>query len=87
MTGATAGIIGGVLGLLDITVGGNIMTINMKQTKRKKKAYSAKMKLVDKYRNKLFNFTQKVKEYGIITIDEVQQFDELIVEFKNKLDK
>ena len=59
--------------------------VSMRYTKRKKKAFRARVKLIEEYKNKVFYFMQKAREDGIITIDELKQFDSLIAEFKNKL--
>ena len=59
--------------------------ISMRWTKRKKKEFRARIKLIEEYKNKLYYYAQKVKEDGIITIEEVKQFDTLLAEFNNKL--
>ena len=59
--------------------------ISMRWTKRKKKEFSARVKLIEEYLNKFFYYTQKVREDGIITVEELKQFDELLAEFNNKL--
>ena len=70
--------LGALNGLLTVMV-------SMRYTKRKKKEFNARIKLIEGYNNKIFYYTQRVKEDGIITIDELKQFDLLIEEFKNKL--
>ena len=57
----------------------------MRWTKRKKKEFRERIKLIEEYMNKLFYYTQKVREDGIITIDELKRFDLLLNEFNNKL--
>ena len=57
----------------------------MRWTKQKKKEFRERIKLIEEYKNKLFYYTQKVREDGIITIDELQRFDLLLNEFNNKL--
>ena len=57
----------------------------MRFTKRKKKQFHARLNLVKEYQNKLFYYTQKVREDGVITIEELKAFDLLIAEFNNKL--
>ena len=59
--------------------------LSMRWTKRKKKEFRERIKLIEEYKNKLFYYTQKVREDGIITIDELQRFDLLLNEFNNKL--
>ena len=54
--------------------------------KKKKEKISCKNKTHRRIKNKLYYYyTQKVKEDGIITIEEVKQFDNLLAEFNNKL--
>ena len=68
------------------SLNGFITTIlSMRWTKRKKKEFRERIKLIEEYKNKLFYYTQKVREDGIITIDELQRFDLLLNEFNNKL--
>ena len=68
------------------SLNGFITTIlSMRWTKRKKKEFRERIKLIEEYKNKLFYYTQKVREDGIITIDELQRFDMLLNEFNNKL--
>ena len=59
--------------------------ISMRWTKRKKKEFRARIKLIEEYLNKFFYHIQKVKKDEIITIEELKQFDELLAEFNNKL--
>ena len=68
------------------TLGGfATIVVSMRWTKRKKKAFRARVKLIEEYQNKLFYYTQKVREDGIITVEELKQFDMLLAEFNNKL--
>ena len=68
------------------TLGGfATIVVSMRWTKRKKKAFRARVKLIEEYQNKLFYYTQKVREDGIITVEELKQFDLLLAEFNNKL--
>ena len=53
--------------------------------KTKKEEFRERIKLIEEYKNKLFYYTQKVREDGIITIDELKRFDLLLNEFNNKL--
>ena len=59
--------------------------ISMRWTKRKKKEFRARIKLIEEYLNKFFYHIQKAKRDEIITIEELKQFDELLAEFNNKL--
>ena len=59
--------------------------LSMRWSKRKKKEFRERIKLIEEYKNKLFYYTQKVREDGIITIDELERFDLLLNEFNNKL--
>ena len=59
--------------------------LSMRWTKRKKKEFRERIKLIEEYKNKLFYYTQKVREDGIITFDELERFDLLLNEFNNKL--
>ena len=59
--------------------------LSMRWTKRKKKEFRERIKLIEEYKNKLFYYSQKVREDGIITIDELKQFDSLLTEFNSKL--
>ena len=47
--------------------------LSMRWTKRKKKEFCERKKFVEEYKNKLFYYSQKVKEDGVITIDELKQ--------------
>ena len=53
--------------------------------KTRKKEFHARTKLIEEYKNKLYYYTQKVKEDGIITIEEVKQFEKILAEFNNRL--
>ena len=87
----------GILSISALTIAESIFTslgavngfltvmVSMKYTKRKKKEFNARIKLIEGYNNKIFYYTQRAKEDGIITIDELEQFDLLIKEFENKL--
>ena len=59
--------------------------LSMRWTKRKKKEFRERIKLIEEYKNKLFYYSQKVREDGVITIDELKQFDSLLAEFNIKL--
>ena len=62
------------------------VALSMRWTKRKKKEFRLRIKLVEEYQNKVFYYTQRIKEDGIITINELnKQFDELLAKFDNKL--
>ena len=59
--------------------------LSMRWTKRKKKEFRERIKLIEHYKNKFFHYSQKVREDGVITIDWLKQFDLLLTEFNNKL--
>ena len=74
-----------ILTSLRVVNGFLTVMVSMRYTKRKKKEFNARIKLIEGYNNKIFYYTQRAKEDGIITRYEVEQFDLLIEEFKNKL--
>ena len=78
-------IIESILGGTATLTGFTSIMISMRWTKRKKKEFRARIRLIEEYKNKLYYYTQKVKEDGIITIEEVKQFNKLLAEFNNKL--
>ena len=41
--------------------------------KRKKEEFRERIKLIEEYKNKLFYYSQNVREDGVITIDELKQ--------------
>ena len=45
---------------------------SVRWTKRKKKEFRSRIKLIEEYKNKLCCYMQRVKEDGIITIEEVK---------------
>ena len=59
--------------------------LSMRWTKQKKKEFRERIKLIEECKNKLFYYSQKVREDGVIAIDELKQFDLLLTEFNNKL--
>ena len=59
--------------------------ISMRWTKRKKKEFRARIKLIEEYLKKFFYYIKKVKKDRIINIEELKDFDELLAEFNNKL--
>ena len=75
--------IGSILGGTAPLTGSTSEMISMRWTKRRKKEFRARIKLIEEYKNKLYFYMQK--EDGIITIEEVKQFDKLLAEFNNKL--
>ena len=74
-----------ILGGTATLTGFTSVMISMRWTKRKKKEFRARIKLIEEYINNLYYYTQKVKEDETITIEEVKQFDNLLTEFNNKL--
>ena len=65
--------------------GFSTVALSMRWTKRKKKQYNARLKLIEEYKNKLFYFMLKTKEDNVITIDELKQFDKMLDEFNLEL--
>ena len=59
--------------------------ISMRWTKRKKKEFRARIKLIEEYLNKFFYHIQEAKRDETITIEELKEFDVLLAEFNNKL--
>ena len=89
---AVGGIVAIPLAIIESILGGTAtltgftsVMISMRWTKRKKKEFRARIKIIEEYKNNLYYYTQKVKEDGIITIEEVKHFDKLLTEFNNKL--
>ena len=76
-------IIESILGGIATLTGFTSVMISMRWTKRKTKEFCARIKLIEEYKNKLYYYTQKVKEDGIITIEELKQCDNLLAEFNN----
>ena len=56
----------------------------MRWTKRKKKEFRARIKLIEDNKNKIFYYKQKVKGDGIISIEGLKPFDSLLTEFYNR---
>ena len=59
--------------------------LSMRWTKRKNKEFRERIELIEEYRNKLFYYSQKIREDDVITVDELKQYDLLLTEFNNKL--
>ena len=54
-------------------------------TSKRKRFYQQRIELVKEYINKFFYYFKKCKEDGIITIEELQNFDKLLEEYNNKI--
>ena len=80
---ASLTIIESILGGTATLIGFISVMMSMKWTKRKKKEFRARIKLIEEYKNKLFYYMQIVKEDGIITVEELNQFDLLLAEFNS----
>ena len=76
-------IIESILSSTTTLIGFSTVALSMRWTKRKKKQYNARLKLIEEYKNKLFYFMLKTKEDNVITIDELKQFDKMLDEFNN----
>ena len=81
----TLTIIESILSSTTTLSGFSTVALSMRWTKRKKKQYNARLKLIEEYKNKLFYFMLKTKEDGIISIEELKEFDKMLDEFNNKL--
>ena len=54
-------------------------------TSKRKRFYQQRIELVKEYINKFFYYFEKCQEDGIITIEELQNFDKLLEEYNNKM--
>ena len=68
----TLTIIESILSSTTTLSGFSTVALSMRWTKRKKKQYNARLKLIEEYKNKLFYFMLKTKEDSEMTIDELK---------------
>ena len=81
----TLTIIDSILSSATTLSGFSTVALSMIWTKCKKKQYNVRLKLIEEYKNKLFYVMLKTKEDGIISIEELKEFDKMLDEFNNKL--
>ena len=82
---ATLTIVESILSTTATLSGFTSVALSMRWTKRNKKEFRARIKLIEEYLNKFFYHIQKAKRDETITIEELKQFDEFLAEFNNKL--
>ena len=81
----SSSIISSILSSTSLLSGFLTAVVSMRFTKRKKKQFNKRIKLTKEYQNKLFYYTQKVREDKNITLEELEKFDLLLNEYNNKL--
>ena len=90
-TAATAGItlpivIPAVLGAVTAIQTSSCGLIALAYTSKRKMYYKEKANLIDSYLNKLFIYFERSKSDKKITLEELEEFNELVNEFKDCLD-
>ena len=61
--------------------------ITSKFTSKRKKFFEERIMLVSEYLNKIYFYSEKIKDDGIITIDELENFNKIINEYNEKLNE
>ena len=85
LTPVVSGVLAAIFSGLSLFKASMIEILSIGLTSKRKRFYQQRIELVKEYINKFFYYFEKCKEDGIITIEELQNFDKLLEEYNNKI--